>query len=130
MSRESAEELARRWLSAFDDDPDGFREALHPDIVWLQFEDNHTPSYGIEGAVRIRNHWLDSWDEMRAEVEEVVGEGDSLVATVHVTAQGRASGVEVDVRLYFHFKVRDDKVAYIYEHQDRATALEAVGLSE
>jgi len=67
---------------------------------------------------------------MRAEVEEVVGEGDSLVATVHVTAQGRASGVEVDVRLYFHFKVRDDKVAYIYEHQDRATALEAVGLSE
>ena len=45
-------------------------------------------------------------------------------------AQGKASGVQVDVRLYFHFKVRDDKIVYIYEHQDRTEALEAVGLRE
>ena len=43
-------------------------------------------------------------------------------------ARGRGSGVAVDVRLYFHFKVRDDKVIYIFEHRDRASALEAVGL--
>jgi hypothetical protein len=44
--------------------------------------------------------------------------------------RGRGSGVEVDVRLYFHFKVRDDKVVYIFEHRERASALEAMGLRE
>jgi ketosteroid isomerase-like protein len=96
--------------------------------MWFPFEDNHTPSHGVEGAIRIRNHWLDSWDEMQAEVEEVVGDSESVIATVHIVALGKASGVQVDVRLYFHFKVRDDKIVYIYEHQDRAEALEAVGL--
>ena len=36
----------------------------------------------------------------------------------------------VDVRFYAHVKMRDDKVAYIYDYADRAAALEAVGLSE
>jgi len=130
MSRENAEEVARRWLGAFADDPQAFRDALHPDIVWFPFEDNHMPSHGVEGAMRIRNHWLESWTEMRAEVEEVVGDSDSVVATTHVTGRGKTSGVVVDVRLHMHFKVRDGKVVYVYEYQDRAQALEAGGLRE
>jgi ketosteroid isomerase-like protein len=130
MSRVTAEELARRWIGSFEEDPDGFRDTLHRDIVWFPFEDNHTPSHGIEGALRIRSHWLDSWDEMQAEVEEVVGDADSAIATVHVVARGKTSGVEVDVRLYFHFKTRDNKIVYVYEHQDEATALEALGQSD
>jgi hypothetical protein len=63
---------------------------------------------------------------MQAEVEEVVGDTERVIATVHVVAQGKASGVKVDVRLYFHFKTRDDKIVYVYEHQDRAEALEAL----
>jgi ketosteroid isomerase-like protein len=126
MSSLTAEELARRWIGSFEEDPDGFRDTLHPEIVWFPFEDNHTPSHGIEGALRIRSHWLDSWDEMEAEVEEVVGDADSVIATVHVVAQGKTSGVKVDVRLYFHFKKRDEKIVYVYEHQDKATALEAL----
>jgi ketosteroid isomerase-like protein len=126
MSSLTAEELARRWIGSFEEDPDGFRDTLHPEIVWFPFEDNHIPSHGIEGALRIRSHWLDSWDEMEAEVEEVVGDADSVIATVHVVAQGKTSGVKVDVRLYFHFKKRDEKIVYVYEHQDKATALEAL----
>ena len=45
-------------------------------------------------------------------------------------AQGKASGVQVDVRLYFHFKVRDEKIVDVYEYQDRAEALDALGLEE
>jgi hypothetical protein len=36
----------------------------------------------------------------------------------------------VDIRFYAHFKLQDDKVVYIYDHADRAAALDAVGLSE
>ena len=34
------------------------------------------------------------------------------------------------IHFYAHFKLRDDKVVYIFDHGDRAAAIEAVGLSE
>jgi ketosteroid isomerase-like protein len=129
MSQENVE-LVQRWFDTFADDPDAFRDTLHPEIEWFPFEENHTPSHGVEGGMRIRNQWMGSWDEMRVDVEDVVDEGENVVASVHVTARGKASGVEVDVRLHLHFKVRDEKIVYVFEHEDKAAALEAVGLSE
>jgi hypothetical protein len=34
------------------------------------------------------------------------------------------------VRFYAHAKLRDDKVVYIYDHGNKATAIKAAGLSE
>lgn len=50
-------------------------------------------------------------------------------ATAHLIGRGRGSGVEVGVRLYGHLRVRDGKVVYVYEHEDRGDALKAAGLS-
>src|SRR5512133_1991124 len=127
MSEEKVE-VVRRFLWAFENDTDAFRQTLHPEIEWSPFEESHTPSHGVEGAMRIRNQWLDTWDEHRIDLEELIEEGESAVASIHVTAQGKASGVAVNVRLHGHFKVRDEKVIYLYEHEDRAAALEAAGL--
>jgi ketosteroid isomerase-like protein len=129
MSQENVE-LAKKWIASFEGDADAFQATLHPEIEWFPFEDNYTPSYGIDGAMRIRNNWLDAWDEMRADLEEVFEGGDSVVASLHITGRGKSSGVKVDARLYLHFKMRDDRIAYIFEHTDRASALEAAGLSE
>ena len=126
----SQENVVRRWLETFTDDADAFRDVLHPDIEWFPFEENHTPSHGVEGGMRIRNQWMGTWEEMRAELEDLVEKGESVMATIHVMGRGKASGVEVDTRLYMHFKVRDDKVAYVYEYEERGPALAAVGLSE
>ncbi len=126
----SQENVVWRWFEAFTEDADAFRDVLHPDIEWFPFEENHTPSHGIDGGMRIRNEWIGAWDEMQAELEDLVEKGESIVATVHVMGRGKASGVEVDTRLYLHFKVRDDKVIYLYEYEERKPALEAVGLSE
>jgi hypothetical protein len=53
-------------------------------------------------------------------MEEVVEEGDNVVVLVHITARGKASGVEVDVRFFAQIKVRDGNVVYIFDHDDRA----------
>src|SRR4051812_10807154 len=130
MSLENVE-IVRRWLLAFDNNTDIFRQLTHPEIEWMPFEDNHTPSNGLDGAIRIRNGWLDAWHEHRLEIDEALdGGGEDVVATVHLIGRGRGSGVEVDVRLYGHIKVRDGKVIYLYEHEDRADALKAAGLLE
>jgi ketosteroid isomerase-like protein len=133
MSQENVEvrnEAVRRLLSAFEGEDDAFRDSLHPEIEWYPIEENRTPTHGIEAALWNRNQWLDTWDEHQLDVEEVIEDGDDVVAGVHITARGRGSGIEADVRFYAQIKVRDGKVAYIYDHEDRAEALEAAGLSE
>jgi ketosteroid isomerase-like protein len=127
MSRTGVE-VVRRWLAVFDSDADAFRDLLHPEIEWFPFEDNHSPSYGIDGAMRIREHWLDGWEEMRADLEEIDARDDSVVASIHVIGRGKSSGVEVDTRLHLHFKMREGKIVYLFEHMDRTAARRAAGL--
>jgi len=47
---------------------------------------------------------------------------------IHIAGLGRASGATTDVPLYAQVKVRDGKIVYIYDHEDRAAALEAAGV--
>ena len=132
MLRENIEirnEAVRRWFRAFEEDAEAFRETLHPDLEWFPFEENRTPAYGIEGAMRNRNEWLEIWDEHKFDLEEVVEDGDHVVVLVHITARGRSSGIDVEFRFYAQFTVRDGKVLRIYDHEDRTSALQAAGLS-
>jgi ketosteroid isomerase-like protein len=134
MSQENVEvrnEAVRRFLAAFESpDTDAFRDTLHPEIEWYPIEKERRPTKGIEAAMWDINQWLDTWEEHRLDLEEVIEDGDNVVASVHIKARGKASGVEVDVRFYPHIKVRDGKVVYIYDHEDREAALEAAGLRE
>jgi ketosteroid isomerase-like protein len=123
-------DVIRRWFWAFENDTDVFRDLLHPEIEWFPIDENRRRLYGIEAALRNRNEWLETWDEHRFEVDEVATEGDSVVVCVHITARGKISGAEVELRFYAHAKLRDDQVVYIHDHENRAAALEALGLSE
>jgi ketosteroid isomerase-like protein len=120
--------LIRQWLWGFENDASAFEAVLHPDIEWFPIDENYGRLHGIEAALRNRNEWLEAWDEHQMDVEEVAAEGDSVVLDVHITARGRSSGAEADLRFYVHMKLRDDKVVYIRDHEDRSEALRAAGL--
>jgi len=122
--------LIRRWFWAFENDASAFEAVLHPDIEWFPIDENYGRLQGIEAALRNRSEWLDAWEEHRFDVEEVAAEGDSIVLTIHITARGKTSGAEADLRFYAHLKLRDDKVVYIYDYEHRAEALAAAGLRE
>ncbi|HEY7152287.1 MAG TPA: nuclear transport factor 2 family protein, partial [Solirubrobacterales bacterium] len=83
-----------------------------------------------EAAIRVRRSWLENWEGHQMDVEEVKDGADSVVACMHLTGRGKMSGVEVDFRVYMHFKLRDGKVVYCYEYADRGEALEAAELRE
>jgi ketosteroid isomerase-like protein len=129
MSEENVE-IVRRWVWAFEHDTDTFLELVHPEIEWAPFEENHTVFHGVEGAEQIRAGWLDAWAEHRIEIEEIIDAGDDLVVGMHLVGRGKGSGVETDVRLYPHIKLRDGQAVYVFEHQDRTEALKAVGLAQ
>ena len=60
----------------------------------------------------------------------LIEQGDSVVASLHITARGKASGVKTGVRFYPHAKIRDHRIVYIFDHTDRAAALKAARLAE
>src|SRR3954454_23057854 len=59
MSQENVE-VVKAWLLAFEEDRDAFSALTHPAIEWMPFEDTHTPTRGVDGALRIRDGWLDA----------------------------------------------------------------------
>jgi ketosteroid isomerase-like protein len=128
VSEESID-VVRRAIWAFENDGEAFATFYSPESVWYPWEDNHSPSHGIEGAVRVRSQWLEAWTEYRSELDDIAADGEDVVASLHVIGQGKASGVPVDVRIHFHFKVRDGKIVHTYEYLDKASALEAAGLA-
>jgi ketosteroid isomerase-like protein len=134
MSEENVPEVrneaVRKYFATFENDTEAFRDVLHPEIEWYPIEENHTPTRGVEAAMWNRSAWLETWDEHHFDVEDVIEDGDNVVALIHVLARGKGSGIEVDLRFYAEFRVRDGTVAWIYEHEDRAAALESAGLSE
>ncbi|HST32655.1 MAG TPA: nuclear transport factor 2 family protein [Solirubrobacteraceae bacterium] len=129
MSRENVE-IVRRWIESYEDDTETFRELMHPEIEWAPFEQNHTVFHGQQGAEQVRTGWLDAWAEHHIEVEDIIDAGDDLVVVMHLVGRGKGSGIEIDVRLYPHIRLKDGKAVYVFEYEDRAAALKAVGLAE
>src|SRR5215217_970593 len=127
MSQEKAgirNEAVRRFLATFEDEDDAFRAALHPEIEWYPIEETYAHAWHRCGPGE-----QESVARYLGRAPPECGGSDrgrrQRRRRIHIKARGQGSGVEADVRFYAQFKVRDGKVAYIYDHDDRVAALEA-----
>jgi ketosteroid isomerase-like protein len=73
---------------------------------------------------------LEAWEERRLEAEEYIDAGDDVVVLLHEYRRGRGSGVELEAKTAVVVAVSGGRVVRIQGYMDRATALEAAGLSE
>ena len=119
-----------RCTQAFVHDEEAWLSTVDPGIEWYPIEEGPSLSRGHEAAIRVRRSWLENWEGHQVDIEEMKDGSDSVVACLHLTGRGKMSGVEVDLRVYQHFKLRDGKIVYVYEYEHRGEALEAAGLSE
>src|SRR2546422_518954 len=78
---------------------------------------------GREAIGRWVDNWFSSFDSYRFKVEESIESGNRAFMTVHHTARGEASGVDVELRVYHALRVRD---GLIVRHTFSSQALEAV----
>jgi uncharacterized protein len=127
MSEENVGVVKQLFLALESDD---FATALglfDAEVEWSPMEGTF---HGIEGVGASFIEWLEPWDEHRIEPEEYVQGDDRVFVTVHLTARGQGSGMEVDQRFFQVYTVHDGKIRRMVEYVDRARALEAAGLPE
>jgi ketosteroid isomerase-like protein len=132
MSQENVE-LVRVAYAAFNRrDFDAIGEVLHPDLEW------HPYLGAVEGSIyRGRNAVLEMWSDLddsfggtlRVELLEVIDCGEQVVAVIEGRGTGSGSGADVRQRWAQVATIRDGAVFRVRAYPDRASALEAAGLS-
>ena len=128
MSEENVEVVREAWDAYSRGDYDRIAGFHDPHIVVVTLEDGAV--YGNNAVLANYERWDEAWEGAETSLEEVLGHGDRVFVAARFHARGRASGVEVETRLYEVYTVRDVKVLRIDEYATRDEALEAAGLSE
>lgn len=103
-------------------------EALAPEAEWHESEAlPDTGTYlGREAIGQFLDGFLESWERFHQEVEEVVEEGDRVVVMIHLSAQGKGSGAEVDAHYAHLWTLRDGLGVRVDAYYDRDAALSAL----
>ncbi len=84
---------------------------------------------GREAILRFWEEFTGGFEEIRIEIDDVVEEGDRLLATMLSVMRGRG-GIEVEARNAWLITLRDGKLARLEMFQTKAEALAAAGLSD
>jgi ketosteroid isomerase-like protein len=122
MTQENVD-VIRRLYAAFDDqDWEGALGLFDPEVEWSPVEGSFR---GPEGVVAAFAEWIESWEEHLVVAEEFTEASDRVLAVIHLTGRGAASGVEIDQRFFQVYDVRDGKIVRMVEFVTRAQALDA-----
>ncbi len=108
-------------------------EWADPDIEF-GFADGPEPGRwkGLAEMSKRYGEWLQGWREFRAAPERYITvDRERVLAFVHNSGYGRASGLELDSRSVANlFEIRDGKVTGLFLYMSRDRALADLGLEE
>jgi ketosteroid isomerase-like protein len=109
---------------------DAVAEFWHPDIEWRAVEGAADDVGVMRGHDALRSYyqdWIDMLDDLSAEVEGILFEGDDRVAAVvRHSGRGRTSGVPVEGRYYVACTFRERQIVAGREFSTPQQALHAV----
>jgi ketosteroid isomerase-like protein len=113
-------------------DPAGL-ELLDPDVEWdtssYPFPDLAAVYRGHKGVAEFWTRWHAGWEIDEYEMEEFIDAGDEVVVATRVSGRGR-DGIQLDVRIYAVWEIRDAKLVRLRMYADREGALGAAGLTD
>jgi hypothetical protein len=111
MAEANLEALQRGYEALNRGDLSGVLELLDPDIEWHEPGDSPEAGthHGRDSFERFFRSWIDSFDEFRVEPEHVVERRNELIAVVRQSGRGRASGVEIEIRLAHVWTIEDGR---------------------
>jgi ketosteroid isomerase-like protein len=106
---------------------------LDPDVI---YEDATLPDHigeayrGHEGIVRAAQRWIEPFEWLLVELEQIVEAGDCLVSIHRTRSKARHSGIEFEAPVAYVWAFRGGKIIHFKSFREPDEALEAAGLSE
>lgn len=86
--------------------------------------------HGLDGLVKATREWLDAFDDVRAEVREIIDAGsDTVVVRLRQRATAKASGMPIDKEFTDVLKLRDGRIVVYRSYWDPEEGLAAAGLT-
>jgi ketosteroid isomerase-like protein len=92
--------------------------------------DMETVYHGHEGYRQFWRLWLEAFEDIRWEPEEILDFGDKALVTTRQSGTGSGSGIAVSEPVFQLFTFRQGLVIRQEDFLDRSQALEAAGRSE
>jgi hypothetical protein len=114
-NRRDFDSVLMGWDAASEYHPSG--ELLPPDL--------ETVFYGHDGYRRLWRYWLDAFEDIRWDPEEILDFGGKFLVKTQQRGSGSGSGVAVSKPVFQLFTVRRGLVVRQQDFLDRAKALEA-----
>ncbi len=134
MSQENVEIVRRVVDAANRRDADAFVATLSPDVEWEDaffWTEGPRTFRGRAGVREWLNQVQEPWESLHLEAEEVTDASDGrFIVGFRLTARGKESGVETQLRFWATCWTADGKITRRQAFRERADALEAAGLSE
>jgi ketosteroid isomerase-like protein len=106
---------------------------LDPEVT---YEDSNLPDHvgeayrGHEGIVRAAERWIEPFEWLLIELEQIVDAGDRLVSIHRARSKARYTGIEFDTPLAYLWTFRAGKVIHFRSFREPGEALAAAGLRE
>ena len=114
-------------------DVDAFLALVSPDVEWEDSVFWSEVSRTYRGKDELREWFhrvLEPWESFHAEADEIREAEDRVLAGGVITARGKGSGVETQLRGWLVFWVTNGMITKRQVFLDHAEALEAAGLRE
>ena len=129
MPSEDVDALRQGYAALNAGDLSGVRSLLHPDIEWQEGDGALEAGIhqGREGFESFLGEWLESFEDFRLEPEEIIEKEDRLIAVVHQSGTGRASGIEVEAQIAHVWTVKNGQAVRWQSYSSRDEALASRG---
>ena len=85
---------------------------------------------GRDAVVQASRHWWGAWTDYRIDAEEVIDAGSGVVVVVRERGRGKGSGAPFEQRFAQVWTFGRGRIIRWELFPDKASALEAAGLSE
>ena len=132
MSEDVIEQVRDSFEALADGGVDALLPYLHSDFELVVSPDTALEPGSYRGGEGLRRYF-GSYDEAMGDVHSVPqhleGSGERVLADMIFRATGSGSGIEVELRVWLVFTLRDAKILRIEDFPDRDSAAAAAGLS-